>query len=174
MRSVKHLLHAFDGFKPSEVIRIDIILGVLTGAAAAFWIYKSPKGFSNVLPELIAVVGVMVGAVLSVLGIQIAFLDSVFLRKILAMGRSPVRYMLPFLFTICIGVISELVLILCIATSDISRFIAVSLGGLAVFLSVWTIASLLLCLDTLVQFIELKKEAAFVPDDIELPEPDNE
>ena len=174
MRSVKYLLRAFDGFKPSEILRIDLFLGLLTGVAAAFWIHKSPKGFNDVLPELIAVVGVMVGAVLSVLGIQIAFLDSAFLRKIFAMGYSPVRYMLPFLFTICIGVISELALILCIATSDLSQFIAVSLGGLAVFLSVWTIASLLLCLDTLVQFIELKKEAAYVPDDLDLPEPENE
>ena len=82
---------------------------------------------------------------------QAAFFDRAFLRKLPAIGRDPVSYLAPFLFTATIGVFAMLGLLVLAALPSAAPAAALGpVAGVTGLFAVWTLVSLLPCLSTLV------------------------
>lgn len=163
-KSSKDLWAAAD-FRLSELMGLDLALGLLGGLSAGWLAAFRPTLIAPAVPVVAQLAGTVVGAVIAGIAIQAAFFDQTFLRKIRAIGRDPVYYLSPFLFTGILGVFASLALIVLSAIPDSAPgWLIVSMSGAAGFLSVYTIASLIPCLSTLVQFIHLKMAALDVPD----------
>ncbi|SUE16619.1 Uncharacterised protein [Rhodococcus gordoniae] len=154
-------------FKLSEILRFDFLLAGIGGVAVGVLAWHRPELVIANSPWLAGAVGVIIGAVVAGISVQVAFLDQPFLRKLRAIQVNPVKYIAPFLFTAVLGVVAVLVLIAMSSftpTAPRVVFSVVSLvGG---FLGLWTVLSLVAGLDTLVQFVHLKVDALDVPDDI--------
>src|SRR5688572_22999140 len=105
---MRHLFRALD-FHLSELLRIDLGLGVLGGGGAIWLALNHPQRVATSLSLSQSLVGVILGAVVAGVSIQAAFFDPSFIRKIRAIGRDPVHYMAPFLFTVVLGVAAMLV-----------------------------------------------------------------
>jgi hypothetical protein len=162
------LLRALN-FRVSEVLRWDLIVGLL-GAGGGIWLaLASPQALGRVLPIAATVVGIVIGAVLAGVAILAAFLDQSFLRKLRAIQREPVRYIAPFLFTATLGVFAALLILVMVAlprplATETPAWLRATLGGLTGLCVVWTIASVLPNLNTLVQFLGLQYDASDVPE----------
>jgi len=155
-------------FRLSEILRFDLLLGILGGVGTGFLAAVHPEIVIAVSPWLAGTVGAIIGAVVAGISVQVAFLDQPFLRKLRAIGSSPVKYIAPFLFTAVLGVASAVFLIVmaCFTpTAPQAAFVVTS--GLGGTLGFWTVFSLIPGLDTLVQFVHLKIDALDIPDDIE-------
>lgn len=164
----RHLWRAID-LKLSEILQLDFLIGLFGGAGAVTAALLAPAALLNTLGVASQVMGVVVGAVIAGVSIQAAFFDQSFLRKLRAIGRDPVRYLAPFLFTAVLGVVAMLgMLVLSTLTATTRVPVLAVIGGLTGFLTVWALASVLPCLATLVQFIGLKMDALDVPDDIDI------
>ena len=171
-RTLRHLWEALD-FSLSEVLRLDFVVGLVGGGAAVWLALSRPAALQPVAGVAVGVVGVIIGAVIAGLSVQAAFLDQAFLRKVVAIGRDPVRYLAPFLFTAVIGVLAMLLLItLASLTPSVNKAVLGTVAGLTGFFTVWTVVSLLPGLATLIQFVGLKVDALDVPDDIGTSERD--
>ncbi|MEV4756018.1 hypothetical protein AB0J86_13020 [Micromonospora sp. NPDC049559] len=168
----RHLWAALD-FKLSELLRVDLGVGVVFGATALTLSFIYPDAVLRAAPGAIGVVGVIVGAVIAGISFQAAFMDQAFLRKLRAIGSEPVYYLAPFLFTAVLGVLSMLSLIVMSAVSAKAPEALIALISTPTALvTAWTIASLVPGLATLVQFVGLKMDALDIPDDIVTPETD--
>ncbi|WP_422734862.1 hypothetical protein ACN26Y_15185 [Micromonospora sp. WMMD558] len=166
----RHLWAALD-FKLSELLRVDLGVGVAFGVAALALSFTYPDAVLRAAPGAIGVVGVIVGAVIAGISFQAAFMDQAFLRKLRAIESEPVYYLAPFLFTSVLGVVSMLALITLSAVSPKAPEALIALVSTpTALITAWTIASLIPGLATLVQFVGLKMDALDVPDDIALPE----
>jgi hypothetical protein len=162
----QHLWAALD-FKLSEVLRLDLGVGVVFGTAALVLSFTYPDAVVRAAPGAIGVVGVIVGAVIAGISFQAAFMDQTFLRKLRAIEYEPVYFLAPFLFTAVLGVASMLLLIMLSAVSPKAPEPWIALVGTpTALLTAWTIASLIPGLATLVQFVGLKMDALDVPDDV--------
>jgi hypothetical protein len=156
---LNHLWKALD-FKLSEVLRLDFWLGLAAGGGAAAVAVIAPDAIIRSVAVASGLVGVIIGAVIAGVAVQAAFMDQTFLQKIRAIGRDPVRYLAPFMFTAVIGIFAMFGLILLSALSAKSPQVLLGISaGATGFFAVWTIASLLYCLTTLVQFMGLKMDA---------------
>jgi hypothetical protein len=165
---LRHLWGALD-LKLSELLQVDFFLGLLGGSASLTLALVAPDALLRGVAIAAGLVGVILGAVIAGVSIQAAFFDQAFLRKLRAIGREPVYYLAPFLFTVVIGVAAMLgLLVLAVLTPAAHPAVLGVAGGVTGFAVVWTIASLLPCLATLVQFIGLKMDALDVPDDIDI------
>jgi hypothetical protein len=159
-------------FRLSEILRYDFyiaLVGLVGGILAEVESIAS-------LPLLIAVaaglVGVIIGAVIAGVAVLAAFMDQVFLRKLKAINKEPIRYLAPFIFTAVLGVIAALaVLAVSAVPTDAPGWLRGTAGGLAGFLVTWTITSLLPDLKMLVDFVGLKMDATDVPDDVGITQP---
>lgn len=155
--------------KGSELLRVDLIAGICGGAAGIALAIMNPAALLRATGIMTALIGVVIGAVIASVSIQVALFDQAFLRKLRAIGREPTRYMAPFLFTVVLGVGAMVaLLVLGSMTVDTHPVVLALAGAGAGLLSVWTIVSPLPLLDTLVQFIGLKMDALDVPDDIDI------
>lgn len=160
------LTHLWDAlsFDFKEVFQFDFYLGVLGGGAAVALAVFAPSALLRATATDAVLLGVIIGAVVAGVAILAAFMDQPFLRKLAAINRSPVRYLAPFIFTAAIGIFASLSLIALSALSNHSPLpLLVFFGGIAGFLSFWTIASLLPCLSMIIQFMGLKVDALDVP-----------
>lgn len=159
---MKHLRSAID-FKASELLGFDLLLAVGGAVGGVLLGLRRPELVANNVGTMATLLTAIIGAVLAGVAIQAAFMDQAFLQRLAAISREPVRYLAPFIFTAVLGVFASLSLVLLGLTSTTAlpawRGI---ITGAAGFLSVYTLASLLPALDTLVQFIGLKAEAAAV------------
>jgi hypothetical protein len=156
-------------FTPREIFRADFFLGVAGAGGAAAMAVIAPGALLRGVSVAAGLVGVIIGSVIAAVAVQTAFMDQSFLRKLRAINREPVRYLAPFLFTASISVFAMLGLIILSTLSDKSNVVLLAaVGSLTGLFTVWAIASLLYCLDTLIQFVGLKMDAVDVPDDIEL------
>lgn len=163
---MRHLFRALD-FHLSEILRVDLAAGVI-GCGAAIWLaINHPERVPQVLTIGQSLVGVILGAVVAGVSIQVAFLDASFLRKLRAINRSPVRYIAPFLFTVVLGVVAMLVL-LTLSAMNAEGPAYVTISAIAGLLTVWAVASLIPGLDTLVQFVGLKLDALEVPEVVDI------
>ncbi len=167
---MRHLLRAL-AFTPRELLLPDFFLGVAGGAAGWYLAQSNPVAVDSVVSVVQQVVGVILGSVIAGVAIQAAFFDDQFLRKMKDSGTDPVSCMAPFLFTATLGVVSMLLIIVLTAVTTPAHGDGPStswgIGVLAAscgFTSVWTIASLVPALDTMVQFVHLKLDATEVPD----------
>lgn len=111
--------------------------------------------------------GAITGLALAGLGIQAAFLDQSFLRKLRAIKRQPTRYLAPLLFTTTLGVFASLsVLILAGSPRTAPTGYVATVGAFTGFFSFWMLGSLLHNLTTLVQYVMLQSDASAVNDDV--------
>ncbi|MDV6267094.1 hypothetical protein [Rhodococcus globerulus] len=155
-------------FKLSEILRFDLLLGLAGGVGTGALAHAQPATVIAVSPWLAGTVGAIIGAVVAGISVQVAFLDQPFLRKLRAIGSSPIKYIAPFLFTAVIGVLAAVMLIVMACfTPTAPALIFVGVSGVGGLLGFWTVFSLIPGLDTLVQFVHLKIDALDIPDDIE-------
>jgi MFS family permease len=164
------LKQALGRFELGEVLRWDLLAGVIGGCGAGLLAHFSPSTMDGLAGLVVGVVGVFVGAVVAGAAILGSFLDQAFLKKLKMIGREPVRYLAPFLFTATLGVIAAFAaLILGALPPATPGFIFVTVSVLVGTFSWWTIASVLYDLDMLVQFIGLQVDAVDVQIDGDLP-----
>lgn len=163
---VERLRDAFD-FRLSELLGLDLLAGVVGGAAGACAGYFAPASLAVGAGAAATLVGVTIGATVAGVALLGSFLDQEFLRKLRLIDADPVRPMTPFLFTAALGVVAALFL-LCLAflPETAPRPVLPVAAGLAGFAAFWCLASLLPALDTLVQFVRLRDDAASVPDHV--------
>lgn len=167
--TVRPLWNALD-FKLSEILRLDLLVGVAGAAGAVTLALVNPDALMRAVPTAATLVGVIIGAVLAGVAVQAAFMDQAFLRKLRAINRDPVRYLAPFLFTGVSGVVAMFfILIISAMTKDTQKAVLAVSAGLTGGATAWSLASVLPCLSTLVQFVGLKMDALDVPDDIDIP-----
>ena len=164
-----HLWRALD-FKLSEVLQIDLGVGVLAAGAAVAMALNEPAALLRAVPVAAGLVGVIIGAVLAGVAVQAAFMDQAFLRKLRAINRDPVRYVAPFLFTGVTGVFGMLgLIVLSTLSAEMNVAVLAVTGGFGALFTVWSLTRILHCLAVLVQFLGLKMDAIDVPDDIDIP-----
>ncbi|QUC01238.1 hypothetical protein [Cellulosimicrobium cellulans] len=165
---LSHLWGALN-LRLSEILQLDFWLGIVGGLAFFALGYFAPDRLFSVVAATTEIVGVMLGAVLAAVALLATFYDQAFLRKLRRIGRDPVRYLAPFLFTLVTGVIALLGLLgLAALESGDARLLLGGLGLVVGFFAIWTLASLLPLMATLVQFINLKVDALDVPDDVDI------
>lgn len=164
-RTLSHLRSALD-FRASELLGLDSLLAVAGAVGGALVAVKLPTALEGAVSVVAGIVGVVIGAVLAGAAILAAFLDQSFLRKIAAVGREPVYFIAPFLFSATLGTFASLVLIVAAFTTPTApTWFWGCLGGFGGFFTIYTVASLLPALNTLVQFLALRADAAQIPDD---------
>ncbi|MCE0488137.1 hypothetical protein [Ornithinimicrobium sediminis] len=155
--------------------QFDFVLALLGTVLAAVRVYFSPSSL-EVLQELSgALLGIVLGAVLAGAAIQAAFMDPELLRNLYRIGRDPIRYLRPFLFTATLavlGLLASFVVALlpppAVFLSDAEARLTVAAAAMVVtFPALWCVLSLLPCMGMLVQFVGLKSDSALVelPDD---------
>jgi hypothetical protein len=167
MASLKALRGAFD-LSLSELIGIDLLLGVVGGTLGGIAAAKWPHTAISTAPWAAAVVTAIIGTVIAGLTVHIALMDQPFLRKLRAINVDPVRLLVPLMWTAALGVVSLLPLVVLANLSETAgRGWLCPFGIAAGFLAFWCVASVLNDLDTLVQTIGLKMDALDVPDDID-------
>lgn len=155
----------------SELLRYDLYIALVGGAGGVVAEVKSITALPLLISLAAGLVGVIIGAVIAGVAVLAAFMDQVFLRKLKAINREPVRYLAPFIFTAVLGVIAALaVLVVAAVPSEAPGWLRGIAGGLAGFFVTWTITSLLPDLKMLVDFVGLKMDATDVPDDVGLPQ----
>ncbi|MDX6308437.1 MAG: hypothetical protein QOI06_1483 [Nocardioidaceae bacterium] len=166
---MRHLWGALRDLTMGELLQIDFWLALLGGAGALALALNEPSQALAPVGVASQVVGVIIGAVIAGVAIQVAFLDQPFLRKLRAINRDPIRYLAPFLFTTVIGVFALLGLMVVAAmTPDTPSWALVPAITVTAFFSVWSVASLLPGLATLVQFVGLRQDALDLPDDVDI------
>ncbi|CDO31521.1 hypothetical protein [Mycolicibacterium porcinum] len=165
----RHLWAAVKAMDFGDVLGIDLVIGVAGLIGGLVLGLTRPDLLVGAVSVTAGVVGAVIGAVIAATAIQTAFLDQAFLRKLRAIGRDPVTYMTPFLFTTAIGVFSLLgLLVLSTVPRTAPTWLVAPLGAIVGFFSSWAIASLLPLMGTLIQFIGLRQDAIDVPDDIHI------
>lgn len=163
-RSPNSLAGALD-LRLSQVLRGDLLVGVLGGAGGVWLAISSPDGLEASVPIAAALVGIVIGAVIAGVAIMAAFLDQSFLRKVREIGKEPVRYLKGFLFTAVLGVVAALaLLVLSALPSTTTTWVLAIAAGIAGLAATWALASVIPNLGTLVQFIGLQFDASEVPE----------
>lgn len=165
----RHLWDAIRKMNFGDVLQIVLFFGVAGGVGGLILGLKYPDRLTNAVSVTAGVVGAIIGAVIAGTAIGSAFLDQTFLRKLRAIGRDPVAYLTPFLFTVVIGVFALLgLLVLSAMSPKAPSWILATLGTMVGFFSFWAVTSLLPCMATLIQFVGLRQDAIDVPDDIDI------
>ena len=153
-----------------EVLHFDILVGAAGGIGALWLSWESPVTLVHAAPDVLSVVAVVIGAVIAGTAIIASFMDQVFLRKIHLIGKRAKRYVAPFIATAAIGVGAGLALIVFIALPPSAPlWLFRTLGGVSGFLALWTISSIWPLLRFTLDFVDLKSDAAEVPDDVVEP-----
>lgn len=166
-----HLWRMLKTMALGDLLRVDLLIGFGGGVGGLVLGLTRPGQLVAAAPVFGASVGVVIGAVVAGVSIQSAFLDQPFLRKLRALGKDPVTYLSPFLFTATMGVFALFGLIaLALTTPTAPSWFLAPLGAYGGLLTFWAIASLLPGMGTLVQFIGLRQDAAEVPDDFDRPQ----
>ncbi len=166
---MRHLWDALRQMSLGEVLQIDFWIGLAGGVGGLVLGLRYPAQLTGAVSVTAGVVGAIIGAVIAGMAIQSAFLDQAFLRKLRAIGKDPVEYLTPFLFTAVIGVFALLsLLVLSVVTSTANTAVLATLGTMAGLFSSWAVASLLPGMATLIQFVGLRQDAIDVPDDIDI------
>lgn len=134
---------------------------ILLGSGGDCWVALAAADKAKDLIAIgAALVGVVIGGVIAGMAIQAAGLDTEFLRKLNKLDIATERYLTPFLSTTLIGVLAVAMLIVWGAVAQIQpRWIPGIAGAAAGGLALWSLASLIPALGTLVQFVGLRQEA---------------
>lgn len=139
----------------------DAWLSLLGGVGGGVVAFSDPSRVINATAVATGVAGAVFGAIIAATAIMTAFMDEAFLRKLIAIGTRPFEYLQPLVVTGLIGCAALLVdLVLAVGSPCWPRPLLVALGSLGGWLTSWAVLSLAPCLATLVQFAELKADAA--------------
>lgn len=160
------LAQALGSFRLSEILGWDLGIGLVSGGLAAWLGVAAPDRLTAMLPIAAGLVGVVIGAVVAGVAVMAALLDQEFLRKLTLIGREPVRYVAPLLFTVLLGVLAALAILgtAALPSESLESLRGLSSGAVGL-LVVWTLTSLLRDLSMLVAFIRLQVEASSLPED---------
>jgi cytochrome bd-type quinol oxidase subunit 2 len=173
-KSSDSLLSVLLDFKLSQILGLDLLLGIGGAGGAGYLALNHPESLRDAASASAQIVGVIVGLSLAGVAIQAAFFDQAFLRKSRSIGADPIRYLAPMLFTTTLGVLAALATIVVIAVpSTAPDWLLATSAGIAGFLVFWTLGSLLHNLTTLVSFVRLQADAADVSDDLPVLKPKN-
>lgn len=165
----RHLWDAIRRMSVGELLQIDFWIGLVGAGGGLYLGINHPTQLIGAVSVAAGVVGVIIGAVIAGVAVQAAFMDQSFLRKLRAIGRDPVDYLSPFLFTTVTGVFALLLLLILSAMTPTANVASLAIVGTLVgWLSSWTVASLLPGMATLVQFVGLRQDAIDIPDDIDI------
>ncbi len=165
----RHLWDALRQMSLGDILQVDFWIGLAGGVGGLVLGLKYPDRLVGAVSVTAGVVGVVIGAVIAGVAIQSAFLDQSFLRKLRAIGRDPVSYLTPFLFTAAIGVFALLgLLVLSAVPATATTWVLAALGTFVGLFSFWAVASLLPGMATLIQFVGLRQDAIDIPDDIDI------
>jgi cytochrome bd-type quinol oxidase subunit 2 len=150
-----------------EVLRPDFLVGLL-GLAGSLWLaFANPESLHRAAPAAIGIVGVVIGAVIAGMAVVASFMDTTFLRKIHLINERAKRYVAPFAATAAIGVCAGLSLIVFVALPESApHWFFRTMAGISGFFTFWTIASVWPLLSLALDFVELKSDAAKVPDEV--------
>lgn len=150
----------------SEVLGYDAVAGVMGAVGGAVLAGRRAETLDAAAAVAAGFVGVVIGAVIAGVAVQAAFMDEAFLRKTRRIGRDPVYFSAPLLFTVVLGVMAALsVLVLVAIPRSAPTWLLSALGASSGLFVVWTVVSLLPCLRTVADFALLKFDAAEVPED---------
>lgn len=138
------------------------LVPALGAAGGSAWLeLNHPEALSTAIGPASTVIAIVVGFGIAGIGVQAAFMDEEFLRKVKLIGADPARYLRNLLLTIVIGIGAALMILLLAAlplsAPDWLRATSASLAGL---LTVWTLASVPSNLSTLIAFIRVREDAA--------------
>lgn len=150
-----------------EVLRPDFVIALL-GLAGSLWLaFERPASLHRVAPAALGVVGVVIGAVIAGMAVIASFMDTNFLRKIHLINKRAKRYVAPFAATAAIGVCAGLSLLVFIALpTSAPHWLFRTMAGVSGFFTFWTISSVWPLLSLALDFVELKSDAAEVPDEL--------
>ena len=139
----------------------------MLGGGGGVWVaLEAPERIDALIPVIVGVVGVVIGAVLAGVAVVAAFMDQAFLRKLRAIKKEPVRYVRPFLFTAWLGTVCAIsASVLTAIPRDTDAWVRAPISGFTGLTAFWTLGSVIPDLDMLVQFIGLKFDASEIPDD---------
>ena len=141
----------------------DLFLGLAAAGGAAWLELNHPESVIAALGPASSVIGIVVGFGIAGVGVQAAFMDEGFLRKVRLIGSDPTRYLRNLLVTIVIGVGAAMMILLRSALPvSAPEWLRVSSASAAGLLAVWTLASVPSNLSTIIAFIRLREAAADV------------
>ena len=150
----------------SEILRLDLLLAVAGGLGSAWVQATYPPVITGAVSTAAGAVGVIIGAVLASVAVISAFMDKAFLERIRAIGRSPIRYVAPFVFTTMLGIVALVLLLVRMSLPPtLSRHLYEVVTGCAALFAVWTLTSMFPLLAMLIDFVDLKAAAAEVTDE---------
>lgn len=159
-------------FELRDILRLDLLFGLIAAAAGVYAALDAPEVLSGVASTTAQTFGVIVGLALAAVAVQSAFMNQAFLRKTKAIGRDPVRYLEPMLFTVTLGVFGIVAVIVLAALSPTAPAAVLAVvSGISGLFVAWTLGSLLYNLSTLISFVRLQADAADVPDDLDILAP---
>lgn len=162
-----NLLSVLGRFPLRDVLRGDLLVGVLGAAGAGVLGHARPDLVTTMSAVAVGLIGVVIGAVLAAATLVAAFLNSTFLRKLRVIGEDPVDYLAPYLFTGILATVGSVLAITLAATpATAPSWWIVPLGSAVGLFGGWAIASMVPNLTNLIRFIRLQQEAAEVPDDL--------
>lgn len=159
-------------FELRSVIRLDLAFAFVGGACGVWVAFDNPTVLASTANTTAQAFGVIVGLALAAVAVQSAFMDQTFMRKSKMIGRDPVEYLAPMLFTVTVGVFGIVAVIVVSALSpEAPTPVLAAAAGAAGFFIAWTLGGLLYNLSTLISFVRLQSDAADVPDDSDVVTP---
>jgi hypothetical protein len=166
------LTAVLSSFELRDVLRLDLAFGLIGAGAGVYAALDAPEVLSSVAGTTAQMFGVIVGLALAAVAVQSAFMNQAFLRKTKAIGRDPVRYLEPMLFTVALGVFGIVAVIVLSALSPTAPpAVLAVIAGLSGLFVAWTLGSMLYNLSSLISFVRLQADAADIPDDLDIITP---
>lgn len=151
-----------EGLRPYA--QFDFWVGIAAAATFGWAGWTHPVAALRPTSAALGLTGVVVGAVLAGVAIQTAFMDQTFLRTLHAIGRKPIRYLAPFLYTALLGIAALTGLVgLSVAHESWPSILLSGMLTVTWFFVGWAVASILPCLAMVAQFADLKMIAAQMP-----------
>jgi hypothetical protein len=134
------------------------LLGAFLGAVGGAWLgHDDDLPMEPVVGVATGMIGMIIGAILGVLAIITRACDTSFLRKARKANILPITdYLWPFFTIVAMGIMAAISLLAVAGvTEDASTEVRMTLGGMAGFFVLWTLASLPPALGALIVFIRL-------------------
>lgn len=145
----------------------DLFVGLLLGAGALYLeVFQDGEYVAATLPATANLVGVIVGLSLAAIAIQTAFLDLAYLRIAASAGIDPVRTLRTAAWTVVLGVVASLLVIVRSALPQSSpEWLTAIIGAASGLFVGWAIASVPSTITTLISSIRLRTRAATISED---------
>ena len=147
-----------------KMLGLDLVVGLLlAGGAFYLEVYEDGNYVADTLPATANLVGVIVGLSLAAIAIQTAFLDLEYLRLAHVAGLDPVKTLRTAAWTVVLGVVASLLVIVRSALPDSSpEGLTLMIGTAAALFVGWAIASIPSTVTTLISSIRLRTSAATI------------